>query len=97
MAVNFTDGASKYYVMSKDEGFEPSAGDSLAVTRYSSFTRTPYPDIGAQVCFAQSTMIKPPACKVAIEDLQCGDHVLTADHDAQPIHWIGQAASFSGI
>ena len=41
------------------------------------------------VCFAAGTMIDTAEGEVAIEALQVGDLVRTADHDYQPIRWIG--------
>jgi hypothetical protein len=43
------------------------------------------------VCFAASTMIDTAEGEVAIENLQVGDLVRTADHDYQPIRWIGSS------
>ncbi|MEE2861238.1 MAG: Hint domain-containing protein [Paracoccus sp. (in: a-proteobacteria)] len=40
-------------------------------------------------CFASGTMIETPQGPVPVEDLQPGDLVLTRDHDAQPVRWIG--------
>lgn len=41
-------------------------------------------------CFAAGTMLATPHGEVAIEDLREGDLVLTRDHGAQPIRWIGK-------
>ena len=41
------------------------------------------------VCFVAGTMIATPNGARAVESLRCGDNVLTADHDAQPIIWTG--------
>lgn len=43
-------------------------------------------------CFARGVMIATPTGEVAIEDLREGDLVLTRDHGAQPIRWIGATA-----
>jgi len=43
------------------------------------------------VCFAAGTMIETAEGEVAIESLQVGDLVRTADHDYQPIRWIGSS------
>jgi hypothetical protein len=43
------------------------------------------------VCFARGTMIDTAEGERAIEDLQVGDLVRTADHDYQPIRWIGSS------
>ncbi len=42
-------------------------------------------------CFAKGTMIATPSGELAIEMLSRGDMVLTADHGAQEIQWIGHA------
>ena len=41
------------------------------------------------VCFSAGTIIETAEGEVAIESLQVGDLVRTADHDYQPIRWIG--------
>ena len=41
-------------------------------------------------CFTPGARILTPRGEVAIEDLQVGDLVLTADNGAQPIRWIGR-------
>ena len=41
------------------------------------------------VCFARGTLVDTPEGERAIETLQPGDTVLTADHGAQVIRWIG--------
>lgn len=53
----------------------------------------------AVVCFAAGTMIETADGERAIETLRGGDLVRTADHDYQPIRWIGSsrvAANGSG-
>lgn len=51
---------------------------------------TPHLDLGAQVvCFTSGTMIGTPTGERRIEDLEVGDEVITADHGAQPIRWVG--------
>lgn len=41
------------------------------------------------VCFTPGTMIRTPAGDVAVETLAVGDRVVTRDHGAQRIGWIG--------
>ncbi|MCV2447004.1 Hint domain-containing protein [Paracoccus sp. DMF] len=41
-------------------------------------------------CFTAGTLIDTPRGTVAVETLTVGDLVLTADHGAQPIRWIGR-------
>lgn len=41
-------------------------------------------------CFTPGTMIRTPIGDVAIETLSVGDHVMTRDHGARPLRWIGQ-------
>lgn len=88
MNVTFADGSTKYYVMSKDAGFAPSIGDRLTVTTYSIFENTDYGDIGAITCFLAGTRISTPNGLRAVEDLECGDLVTTADHGPQKIRLI---------
>ncbi|MHA3978028.1 Hint domain-containing protein [Halovulum sp. GXIMD14794] len=47
-------------------------------------------DAGIAVCFAAGTMIRTPTGEVAVEALVEGDLVLTADHGAQPVRWVGR-------
>ncbi len=42
-------------------------------------------------CYVAGTAIKTPLGDTAIEHLKVGDHVVTKDHGAQPIRWIGQS------
>ncbi len=88
MIVNFSDGSTKFYVMSKDDGFSPSVGDRLTVTSYSTFENTDYGTIGAMTCFVSGTRIATPSGLRPIEDLGVGDLVNTADHGPQAIRWI---------
>jgi len=43
----------------------------------------------ALTCFAEGTMIETPDGPRPIESLQVGDLVITADHGACPINWVG--------
>ena len=42
-------------------------------------------------CFAEGTRIATPGGERPVEALQVGDLVMTADHGAQPVRWIGAA------
>lgn len=46
-------------------------------------------DIPLVICFTLGTMILTPTGEVAIETLKAGDRVVTRDHGAQAIRWIG--------
>jgi hypothetical protein len=41
-------------------------------------------------CFAKGALIRTPDGEKPVEDLVAGDLVMTADHGAQPIRWIGR-------
>lgn len=43
------------------------------------------------VCFAAGTLIRTPKGEVAVETLTPGALVMTADHGAQPVRWVGRA------
>jgi len=90
MEVSFADGSTKYYVMSKDEGFRPQVGDDLAVTTYSSFTSTTYGQIGAAICYAGGTPILTDKGEVPVEHLRKGDLIQTADNGCRSVLWIGR-------
>lgn len=90
MEVQFEDGTTKYYVMSKDENFNPEVGDELAVTTFSTFTTADFSQIGAQVCFTPGARILTPFGERPVESLQVGDLVETLDHGPQRIRWIGK-------
>ena len=58
-----------------------SDGNETGSTRFESFENV--------ICFATRTLITTVKGKVAVEDLQVGDLVLTYDNGFQPIRWIG--------
>ena len=89
MEVSFSDGATKYYVMSKDAGFDPAIGDDLSVTSFSNFTTTPYGQIGAAICFASGTQILTANGYVPVEQLARGSFVQTKDNGLKEVLWIG--------
>lgn len=41
------------------------------------------------VCFTRGTQILTPAGVRLVEDLEVGDRIVTRDHGAQPVRWIG--------
>lgn len=45
---------------------------------------------GTFVCFAAGTRIATPAGEMPVETLQIGDLVLTEEHGAQPVTWVGR-------
>lgn len=45
---------------------------------------------GVVACFTAGTMIRTVSGEVAVEDLVVGDMVMTADHGAQPVRWVGR-------
>ena len=90
MEVSFADGATKYYVMSKDENFRPSVGDDLAVTTFSNFVSTDYGSIGAAVCFAEGTPIQTGSGSTPVEDLRVGDLVQTKDNGLKEVLWVAK-------
>ena len=90
MRVNFSDGTTKDYVMSKSEDFEPGNGDDLNLSTYSSFVSTDYGMIGSAVCFTPGALILTPRGEVPVQTLRPGDLVQTMDNGVQPIVWVGQ-------
>ncbi|WP_137702974.1 Hint domain-containing protein [Marimonas lutisalis] len=46
----------------------------------------------ASICFCRGTLIETPGGPRAIETLKIGDRVITLDHGAQKIRWIGGSA-----
>lgn len=51
---------------------------------------TDRPDIDF-ICFAAGTRIRTPQGEVAVETLTPGALVMTVDHGAQPVRWVGRA------
>ncbi len=90
MQVIFTDGSVKYYVLSKDDNFNPEIGDDLAVSTFSTFSMTDYGDLGSAVCFAKGTSILTDKGEQPVENLRQGDLVQTMDNALSEILWIGR-------
>jgi len=89
--IGLTDGGVNDYVV-------PGSGNSAAIQQYpTNDFATDDPNgvwsirikDGNPVCFVAGTLIDTPSGRRPIEALQEGDLVLTADHGAQPIRWIG--------
>lgn len=89
MEVFFADGSTKYYVMSKDDGFDPEIGDDLTVTTFSTFTTTTYGEIGAAICFAAGTRILTDKGCVPVETIRAGVRVQTMDNGLKEVLWTG--------
>ena len=67
-----------------------SPGDVISnITQTSTNTSIPYANIPSIVCFTPGTIISTPTGSRAIETLQVGDLVITADNGLQAIRWIG--------
>lgn len=64
---------------------------------YSAGTVSGHLDEPPVPCFAAGTMIRTARGDIAVETLQVGDQVLTADHGMQPIRWIGQRSVSRGL
>lgn len=47
-------------------------------------------DIYSPVCFTAGSRIQTPQGDIPVEHLRIGDKVITVDHGAQPILWVGQ-------
>lgn len=90
VSVDFNDGSTKYFVMSKDSGFDPEVGDFLAVQSFSTFANTDYTQLGAAVCFTPGALIATPTGHRFVEEIMTGDRVLTADAGAQVVLWVGR-------
>ena len=67
------------------------SGDELEMEPWVGSPQTiPYVDLDITLpCFTRGTLILTPAGNVAVEAFSVGDMVITADHGAQPIRWIG--------
>ncbi|MEM1298158.1 MAG: Hint domain-containing protein [Pseudomonadota bacterium] len=71
-------------------------GETLAVPEGTVDTSTPQTQfaslvtMGVPPCFAPGTLIRTPEGDRPVESLAPGDLVITADHGAQPLRWIGR-------
>lgn len=71
-------------------GFPP-IGVPLTVVQNFEFPSDPYPSLAAPPCFCAGTSLLTPQGYRLVDDLAVGDLVMTLDHAAQPIRWIGVA------
>lgn len=69
--------------------FEIVPGETYTVVRTSSLVQADYNTF--LTCFAQGTLIETNKGPVAIENLEIGDLVITRDHGARSIRWIGNS------
>jgi hypothetical protein len=74
----------------------PPAGVPLRVVSahegpsYMGNPKVAYADLAAPICFTPGTRIAVPGGWAAVETLAAGDPVLTRDHGAQPLVWVGR-------
>lgn len=72
------------------QGGFPPIGVPLTVTSAQEGPSYAASSYATPICFAEGTLIATPRGDVAIEDLQAGDMVSTAEHGAEPVRWIGR-------
>lgn len=70
-------------------GFPP-VGVALTVTSTQEGPSFPASSYATPICFTSGTLIRTPGGQVPIETLAPGDLVMTADHGACPVRWIGR-------
>jgi len=78
------------YVLANLDGVNTTLSPSTTYSDTSIRSDTSWAHSGSPPCFTTGTRILTPKGEVPIETLFTGDKVLTADHGAQKIHWIGQ-------
>lgn len=84
-----------FYLADGREVFSPTDGTNLQDATFVSSTyvttnSTTTPAEMEVTCFTPGVLIDTPAGKRPVEDLRVGDRVLTMDHGAQTIRWIGR-------
>ena len=82
------------FVSSTEPGFAsgfPPINVPLTVIRNDEYPSDPYASIMSPPCFVAGTQILTPDGYRLIDNLVVGDLVMTLDHGAQPIRWIGVA------
>lgn len=72
-------------------GAFPPIGQPLTVISTGEGPSTPYTTLATPPCFTPGTLIATPSGLRDVADLRRGDDVVTLDHGAQPIRWIGRA------
>ena len=85
----YTADGSRYFTPTDGTAFPHAPVTVTSVTYVTNSTQVAVGDLGPP-CFVAGTRISTPDGLVAVEDLAVGDLVLTKDHGAQPIRWIGQ-------
>ncbi len=83
----YTDDGSRYFTPTDGSVLTP--GTITATTFVTTSTQFDVNDLGPP-CFAAGTLIATPTGARPVEDIACGDLVLTRDHGAQPVRWTGQ-------
>lgn len=83
----YTADGSRYFT--PNDGSTLADGTATATTFVTNSTQMPVGDLGPP-CFTAGTMILTPDGEVQIEDLEIGDLVMTKDHGAQPVRWLGK-------
>lgn len=83
----YTASGARYFTPNDDSVLV--AGSATSTTWVNTSTQMPVGDLGPP-CFTAGTMIQTPDGEVRIDDLEIGDLVVTKDHGAQPIRWIGR-------
>lgn len=90
------------YITSAGDGFDDSVnriaiisgaidvGDTIGPTTLETTPSNENLDFDTVVCFAEGTLIDTPTGRVPVETLRPGDLVLTRDHGAQPLKWVGR-------
>ncbi|MGR3621124.1 choice-of-anchor L domain-containing protein [Pseudophaeobacter sp.] len=64
---------------------------SYTVADDSGNTDTAFVEMTTTPCFVAGTLIDTASGPVAVEELEPGDMVMTRDHGAQPLRWIGRS------
>ncbi len=99
VSINIPGGYTSVIASSTSGGFEfanVTYADSIVTDPFAGSgvqTTPPYdPSTETSLCFLEGTMIAVPGGEVAVENLQPGTLVLTADGTAEPVRWLGTRA-----